>query len=516
METTTTPKLHQSNTAQAVSLPLQWPKYALLLAGPLLFIVLGYTDLLPVESKMRVVFGVAAWMMTWWISEVVALPVTAFLPVVLFPTLGILDLPATAANYTNPTILLFLSGFIFALAVERHNLHTRIALHIVQLIGTDSRRLVLGFMVATAFVSMWVNNTAAALMMLPIAQSVLSLLEADFQQAGLSAQFRPFAVSLLLGLAYAASIGGIATTIGTPTNGVLLGFLREPYHTDISFMSWFVVGFPLAVLMLTATYFILVRWLFPVKAERGSTTTSLPDASAIIREKLTALGPVRYGEWAVSTLFLLTAFGWIFRSALVNWFGLSFLNDTIVGMTGALCLFILPDPTSNHRTRSGGFLFDWAGMQKLPWGILFMIGGGLALAKTLESSGIIRLIGEAVAAGPALRSGTHDYRTLLMLLVGITLLLKIIIANTPLATAALPMVFGIANATGIDPILLAAPVTFAASFAFVLPMSTPPNAIVLTTALVTIRDMAKAGLLIAVVGFLLLIAFGEAYSWMVD
>jgi sodium-dependent dicarboxylate transporter 2/3/5 len=498
MENPAIPELVHPATVRKTVMPAHWPKYTLLLAGPLLFWVLGYSELLPVAPKMQLVIGVAAWMMVWWISEAVALPVTAFLPIVLFPALGILDLPTTAANYTNPTILLFLSGFVFALAVERHNLHTRIALHIVRLIGTASHRLVLGFMVATAFVSMWVNNTAAALLMLPIAQSVLHLLEDDFRRSGQERQFRPFAVSLLLGLAYSASIGGIATTIGTPTNGVLLGFLRDSYKTGISFTGWFVVGFPLAVLMLTATYLILVRLLFPVRGH------ALPDASAIIRDKLRALGPIRYSEYAVSGLFLLTAIGWVFRAFFVKWLGADFLNDTIIGMSGALLLFLTPDPTSKT-----GFLFDWSNMNKLPWGILFMIGGGLALAKTLESSGIIGLIGDTVAS-----SGTHDYSGLLVALVGITLLLKIIIANTPLATAALPMVFGIATATGIDPILLGAPVTFAASFAFVLPMSTPPNAIVLATSQVTIRDMIKAGLLLALVGFLLLIAFGGAYKWM--
>ncbi len=500
MATATTPKVVPVSPVRPAAKPVHRAKYGLLLAGPLLFAVLAYGGLLPVAPQMQVVLGVAVWMMVWWISEVVALPVTAFLPVVLFPSLGILDLPTTAANYTNPTILLFLSGFVFALAVEHHNLHTRIALHIVGFIGTASHRLVLGFMVATAFISMWVNNTAAALLMLPIAQSVLSLLEADFRRAGQERQFRPFAVSLLLGLAYAASIGGIATTIGTPTNGVLLGFLRDSYKIDISFMGWFVVGFPLAVLMLTAAYFILVKLLFRVE------TGLLPDGSAIIQDKLTALGPVRFSEYAVGALFLLTATGWIFRTLLVSWLGLDFLNDTIIGMTGALLLFITPDPSSKT-----GLLFDWSSMSKLPWGILFMIGGGLALAKTLESSGIIRLIGDTVAS-----SGSHSYIGLLTALVGITLLLKIIIANTPLATAALPMVFGIAAATGINPILLGIPVTFAASFAFVLPMSTPPNAIVLATNQVTIRDMAKAGLLLAVIGFLLLVAFGGAYKWMVQ
>ena len=383
--------------------------------------------------------------------------------------------------------------------MERHHLHTRIALHIVKLVGTSSHRIVLGFMVATAFVSMWVNNTAAALLVLPIATSVLTLLEADFLEAGLQTEFRKFSTSLLLGLAYCASIGGIATTIGTPTNAVLLGYLRELYHIDVSFTGWFVVGFPLAVLMLIATYLILVKLLFRVDV------SSLPNASEIIDDKITALGPVTFQEYAVSSLFILTAAGWILRPVLIDRLGLGFLNDTIIGMAGALLLFSIPDPSSKT-----GLLFDWTSMSKLPWGILFVIGGGLALAKTLESSGIIKIIGEAVAS-----TGTRNTWYLVIALTGVVLLLKLFIANTALATIALPMAFGIADSTGIHPILLGAPVTFAASFAFILPMSTPPNAIVLTTGQVRVKDMMLAGSLLAIIGFLLLIAAAEAYAWMV-
>ncbi|WP_128544735.1 SLC13 family permease [Larkinella soli] len=494
MEITSSQKL--SGTAEKSR---DWFSYGPLLLGPLVFGGLAFSGLVPLEHRLQLVLGVAGWIMVWWITEAVPMPVTAFLPLVLFPSLGILDLNTTAANYTNPTVLLFLSGFIFALAMEQHRLHVRIALHIVRRVGTASHRLVLGFMTATAFVSMWVNNTAAALLMLPIAGSVMTLMEEDFSRLGGRQAYRNFSKSMLLGLAYAASIGGIATSIGTPTNAVLVGYLRELYRIDLSFSGWFIVGFPLAVLMLTAAYFILTKLLFRVRME------AIPDASDIIARKIEALGPVTYQEYAVSVLFSLTAAGWIFRTVLAEWLGAGFLNDTIIGMSGALLLFILPD-----RKARSGLLFDWTAMAKLPWGILFIIGGGLALAKTLESSGLIKLIGETVAA-----SGSHNPWYLLTALTGVTLLLKLIIANTALATVALPMAFGIADALGLPPIVLAAPVTFAASFAFVLPMSTPPNAIVLTTGQVTVRDMIRAGLPLTAVGFLLLIAAAKIYQSMV-
>ncbi len=496
METVTPKKL--TPASQAANVP-RWLGYLPLLAGPGLFALVAYSGLIPLDPGVLNVLGIAVWMIFWWITEVVPMPVTAFLPLVLFPSLHILDLNATAAHYASPTIFLFLSGFIFALAVEKHRLHARVALHIVRLLGTGSDRLTLGFSVATAFVSMWVNNTAAALLLLPIATSVLTLMELDFSNRGLHAEFRKFAASLLLGVAYGASIGGIATLIGTPTNAVLLGYLRARYDVDVSFAGWFLVGFPLAVLMLVAAYFILVKLVF------RSGVRALPGASEIIGRKIAELGPVTFQEYAVSAVFLLTATGWILRLPLARGLGFDFLSDALIGMTGALLLFLIPDLRGKAR-----YLFDWKSMENLPWGILFIIGGGLALAKTLENSGLIRLIGETIAA-----SGTTRYLPTLAAVTGVVLLLKLIIANTALATISLPMVFGIAEATGIDPLLLGAPVTFAASFAFMFPMSTPPNAIVLTTGHVRVPDMVRAGTLLTLVGFLLLLAFSGAYRWMV-
>lgn len=474
-------------------------KYLPLLLGPLCFICLVYLPILNLDEKIVNVIGITSWMLIWWISEVVALPVTAFLPVVLFPALGILDLPTTSANYTNPTVLLFLAGFVFALSIEKHRLHERIALHIINWIGTSIQKIVLGFMLATAFISMWVNNTATTLLMFPIANSVLSLLQESFVAQKQQEAFNKLSKSLLLGLAFSACIGGIATPIGTPTNAVLIAYLKENFHTDISFLAWFAIGFPLAVVMLSFAYFVLAKWLFVIEID------DLPSAKQIVEDKIAHLGAITYQEYAVSGVFLLTTFTWIFRVFLIKIPALAFLNDTIIGMAGALLLFIIPNPTPKDA-----FIFEWKNMEKLPWGILFMIGGGLALAKTLETSGLVQLIGNSIK-----HLGINHFALILAIVIGVTLLLKIMIANTALATILVPMVAGIAVASGIEPILLAAPTTFAASFAFILPMSTPPNAIVLSTGFVQVKDMIKAGSWIAIFGFLLLIGVYKCYIFMI-
>jgi sodium-dependent dicarboxylate transporter 2/3/5 len=473
-------------------------RYCFLVMGPLLFITIAFLAFPWLDSQVRKVLGVTAWILLWWITEAVSIPATALLPLVLFPFLGILDLNATAANYANPTVFLFMAGFVFALAMEKHHLHTRIALYIVRLVGTESDRLVLGFMIATAFVSMWVNNTATTLLMLPIATSVLTLMKEEFVNQGMEGEFRNFAVSILLSLAYCAGIGGIATIIGTPTNAVLIGYLQELYQIDLTFTGWFIVGFPLSVLMLSVAYIVLVKLLFPVKIQ------TLPGAARMIAGKIAELGPVSFQEYAVGLVFFLTAIGWILRVPLMNWLGLPFLNDTIIGLSGALLLFIIPDADSKN-----GFLFDWESMKKMSWGILFLIGGGLALAKALENAGVIKMIGVAIAS-----TGTHHYLTLLIIITGICLVLKQFIGNVALATIALPMAFGIADSAGIPPIMLGAPVIFAASFGFMLPMATPPNAIVFT-GLVQIKDMLRAGTLLVIAGFLLLLVASFAYQWMI-
>lgn len=473
-------------------------KNILLLIGPVLFLTLAYGNLLPFNHEVSKVIGVTTWMLIWWISEIVDLPVTALLPIVIFPSFGILDLATTASNYSNATILLFLSGFVFALAIEKHKLHERIALHIIRWIGTSSNRVVLGFMVATAFISMWVNNTAAALLMFPIATSVLSILQQSITNESSQKEFVLMSKALLLGLAYSASIGGTATPIGTPTNAVLTGYFNEKLHTSLAFGNWLLIGLPLASIMTFMAYFILTRLVFK------SRVAQLPELTQIINHKITELGKITFPEIVVITVFLLTTAAWILRVVLIKLPALAFLNDTIIGVSGAIILFIVPHPASKDQ-----YIFVWKDMQKLPWGILFMIGGGLALAKTLESSGIVQLIANSVK-----NSGINNGLIVLILIVGITLLLKTVIANTALATILIPMVIGIANASGIDPIMLGAPTTFAASFAFILPMSTPPNAIVLTLGHIHVKDMMKAGIAISLIGYLLLISLNGFYRVM--
>ncbi|POY38975.1 anion transporter [Solitalea longa] len=472
------------------------PRYIYLIMGPLAFLLIGYANIIPVDHTIQKVLGIAFWIILWWVTEAIPMPVTSLFPLVLFPLFGVLDLNTASANYANQTVFLFMAGFIFALAIEKHKLHIRIALHIVKFIGTDCDKLILGFMIATFFVSMWISNSAAALLMFPVATSVLFLLEEEFVQLKLEHEFKNFAISLLLGLAFSATVGGISTIIGTPVNIVFTGYLKQSYNIDMTFMEWFVIGFPLAVLLLISAYFVIVKLLFRVKIK------SLPGANRIIEEKIGDLGPTSYQEYAVVTAFVLTALGWIIRTPVATFFKIDFLNDTSIGMIGALLLFIIPDKSAKK-----GFLFDWESMDKFPWGILMMIGGGLALAKAFEVSGVIKLIGETISS-----SGVGNYLVLIIVLVGIMVILKLFVTtNTALATIAIPMVFGIANAIHIPPLLLGFPVAIAISYAFILPMSTPPNAIVFTTGQVKIKDMVVAGLIMTTIGFVLLIATFSIY-----
>jgi sodium-dependent dicarboxylate transporter 2/3/5 len=480
------------------SKPISGFSYLSLLAGPLVFGLMLLTDIFPSDPKVGHTIAAAVWILIWWVTEAVPLAVTALLPLILFPVLGILDLNATAINYANPTIFLYMSGFIFALAMESQNLHLRIALYIVRFVGTETNRIVLGFMIATAFISMWVNNTAAALMMLPIATSVLFLMEDEFLKQGLEADFKKFSISVLLGVAYSASIGGMTTIIGTPTNSVLITFYKQFYHTDISFAGWFIIGFPIAVVLQIAAYLIIVRLLFRVKVR------SLPGTLEMLNKKIADMQVMSLQEKTISLVFIFTAIGWILRTPLIDWFGMNFLNDTLIGLSGALLLFIIPDPSGKT-----GKLLGWDVMSKLSWGILFLIGGGLALAKALENSGIIKMIGSAIAS-----TGITSGLLIVVILVALTLSFKQFIGNTALATIMLPLAFGIAGALKLNPILVGMPVTMACSCAYMLPMSTPPNAIVFTTGQVSIKDMMRAGIVLLVVAAILLIAVYKTYTWM--
>ena len=460
-----------------------------LLTGPLLF--WGVNALLSIEEldahAIRVI-AVAAWLVVWWMTEAVPLSVTALLPLVLFPLLGIFSIQESAAPYASPIVFLFMGGFIIALAMEKRNLHRRIALNLIRLTGTDANGIILGFMLATAFLSMWISNTATTVMMLPIAVSVIDLLREPAPQ-GNSTGYRRFALGLMLCIAYAANIGGTTTIIGTPPNVVLVGYMQEFYQRDIAFGRWLLVGIPVCIVLLSGTYWMVTRVLFPHRLKQ------LAGSQTLIADKLWALGVMSSAEKRVALVFGLTAFGWVFQANINDWLGEKYLDNTIVAMTGGILMFIVP-----ASLRRQEYLLDWESTTRLPWGILLLFGGGLCLAKGMETTGLVQWVGDRIARG----SGVSLW-WLILLLTAFMLFMTEIMSNVALVVIFVPVVFGIADGLDIEPLYLAVPVTLASSCAFMMPISTPPNAVVFSSGYIRIGEMARAGLLLNILSILVLV-----------
>lgn len=457
-----------------------------LVLGPLLFFlvqVLAPASMLSPEAWK--VIGIAAWMITWWITEAAPIPVTAMLPMILFPLSGIFNITEATAPYAHPIIFLFMGGFMLGLAMEEHNLHKRVALNLIKLTGTNPNGIILGFMLTTAFISMWISNTATTVMMLPIALSMTSLLgTADSEDKGT----RRFALSLMIGIAYAANIGGTATIIGTPPNVAWVGFMSDMSATEIEFGQYLKVGLPTCAIMLFIAYFLLTRVMYPSKINQ------LSGSAQVIDDQLKALGPFSRAEKLVTVIFVLTALSWILRGTINNWIGTNLLNDTVIAIAGGTLMFITP-----LRLKEGEFLMKWNATQRLPWGILLLFGGGMSLARAMESVNIVQDIGDAIA-------GNGDANPLL-LIIGLTafmLFMTEVMSNIALTVIFIPVVLGIASSMGMDPIHLSLPVTLAASYAFMMPISTPPNAIVFSSGMIRMKDMIRAGFLLNIIAILLL------------
>lgn len=454
--------------------------------GPLLFIILWITlpdDLIsPGANK---VLAVAAWMITWWVTEAVPIAVTSFIPLILYPLLGVMNMREAAAPYANPIIFLFLGGFLIALALEKHRLHERIALNLIRVTGTSGNGIILGFMIATGFISMWISNTATAMMMLPIALSVIHLLQSNgkVMPHELPKQERNFAMGLLLMVGYSATLGGLATIIGTPPNVVFAGLLDELYHQKLDFGKWMLVGIPVATLLLCSTHFIITRILFP------NNIANVEGTDMLIKSKLQELGSISKEEKLVLIIFGLTSFFWIFQQAWNTYiFKQDVLNDTNIAMMGGLLMFVVPVDIRKYQ-----FLLTWKDTRHLQWGILFLFGGGLCLADGLEHTGIIQTIGNWIA-------GQSSFTVWLILaLIVATVLLSEFMSNVALVQIFVPVIFGIAEGMHINPILLAMPVTLAASIGFMFPIATPPNAIVFSSGYIRVKDMVKAGILLDLV-----------------
>lgn len=461
--------------------------------GPLLLIL---TLLLPAPEGLSELgwrtAGVAALMAVWWICEPIPIPATSLLPMVLFPLLGIVDIRGAAAPYAHPIIYLFFGGFLIALAMERWNLHRRIALGLVGVMGTQPTRIVGGFMVAAAFLSMWVSNTATALMMLPIALSVTSLLEAQAHSEDDKAHASTFTLVLLLSVAYAATIGGLGTLIGTPPNALLAAFLSQTYDVRIGFGEWMLIGVPTVLLGVPLAWFLMTRVIFQLKG------MEIPGAAEAIAHERGKLGPLSSPETKVAIIFALTALGWVTQPLLAQVFPL--ISDTGIALLGGLLLFLTP-----VNIRKGEFLMNWETAKRAPWDVFLLFGGGLSLASTIEKQGVAEWIGTLFAGAEAI-----PLLLLVLLVCALILILTELTSNTATAATFLPVIAAVAISVGEHPLLLLVPAAMAANCAFMLPVGTPPNAIVFGSGRIPLPEMAKAGIWLNLTFVLLIV--GMVYA----
>lgn len=450
-----------------------------LILGPLLLLACILTD--PpggLSEKAWLTVGLAALMAVWWSTEAIPIPATSLLPILLIPLLDIDTLAKATAPYANPTIFLFLGGFLLGLAMQRWNLHKRIALATLLAVGNQPSRQIAGFMIATAFISMWVSNTATSIMMLPIGLSVIGLLIAGSEEK----EGARFAVALLLGIAYSASVGGIATLIGTPPNALLAAFMRENYDVQIGFGQWMLLGLPLSIGMLVFIWWSLTR---------GGFRLAGGDSRGLLEKEMAALGPMSRAEKMVAVVFVLAAAAWIFQPLLADY--IDGVNDTSIAMAAAIALFLIP--VDLHKRV---FLMDWEQANKAPWGVLLLFGGGLSLAGVIGASGLAEWIASSLGAFDALL-----LLAMIALVVTVIIFLTEITSNTATAAAFLPLLGALAVAQGLSPEMLAIPAAVAASCAFMMPVATPPNAIVFGTGQLPIQAMIKAGFVLNLFGVLL-------------
>lgn len=436
--------------------------------------------------------AVAAWMAIWWIAEPLPLPATALLPLVLFPLFGIGTIREAATPFASPVVYLFLGGFLIAAAMQKANLHRRIALGIIRAASARTGALIPGFMVATAFISMWVSNTAATIMMLPIAMAVAGIVLAEAD--GDSPDARNFSGALVLGIAYASSIGGVATLIGTPPNAILAAHLADSYGIQIGFGRWLMFGLPVSGLMLPLAWWVLCRRTYP---QRLATS---PAARDHIAAEWRALGPVSAVERRVAAVFGLAAFLWILRPQLATLPGLGGLSDGGIAIFCGLLPFL---PGSGKG--AGKPILSWDDAEKLPWGILVLIGGGLSLAAAIARNGLATAIGQGLAS-----QGHLAPFVAILAVVTIVLFLTELTSNTATAAAFIPIMAGLAVVLGESPLALAAPAAVAASCAFMLPVATAPNAIIYSSGFVTVGQMVRAGIWLNLIGIGLI----SVLSWL--
>lgn len=474
-----------------------------LVLGPALFVGI-YFGLSPggMSKEALAVLASTAWVATWWITEAIPIPATSLLPIILFPLTGAFtNIGEVTAAYGDPNIFLFLGGFVIAIAMEKWNLHQRIALNIILLVGTSTQRIVLGFMLATGFLSMWISNTATAMMMLPIGMAVIAhvsnLLMKENEKVN-----ENFARAIMLGIAYAASIGGLGTLIGTPPNVIFASMIEELFNTEISFARWMAFGTPFAALLLLLTWVYLVKIAFKVNLKE------IPGGREVILNERKKLGPMSFEEKLVLSVFSLTAFAWITRTLVLEKF-IDGLSDTLIAILAAVVLFLLP--TKNNED---GALVNWKDAKEVPWGVLLLFGGGLAIAKGFSETGLSQWIGEKLTVLQNI-----NFFLIIFIVTLLVLALTELTSNTATATMMYPIMASFAFALNVHPFSLMVAAGIAASCAFMMPVATPPNAIVFGSGHIRINDMIKAGFWVNVIAVFLIslfIYFHMPIAWGID
>jgi solute carrier family 13 (sodium-dependent dicarboxylate transporter), member 2/3/5 len=476
-------------------------KFIALLAGVIVSLFLYFVNPFGVSNTAAKVLAIAGLMITWWVTEALPMAVVALLPLILFPLLKIAKLEDTASPYAHPVIFLFLGGFMLGLAIEKWNLHRRIALSIVQLTGTSGDRIVLGFILAAGLLSMWLSNTATTMMMFPIALSVIHVMKENHKGEG---NMGNFSLTIMLAIAYASNIGGIATIIGTPPNFAYVGHIREKFHYEVGFMNWMLLCTPLSILLLICLYWVMVKWLFPNRIRSDHSTKQL------IKTELQQLGPLSSAETRVLFIFAGTALLWITRDIINKHQSLFQLDDTIIAVMCAMALFICPagmihpSATSilnkDDETETSSLL-AWGDTSKMAWGILLLFGGGISLANALERAGLIEQVGQWLAQF----SGNGFMLVLVITLVSV--FISEVMSNVAQVIVFAPVVSSLAVALHMNPLLLGIPMTLGASCAGMLPMGTPPNAIVFASGHIKLKQMTKAGFVMNIVSVILITLF---------
>ena len=454
---------------------------------PTLALLIAWINPMGWPINVCLTLAIMVWMLSWWLMETVPMAVTALLPIVLFPLFGISKIEQACAPFGDKFIFLFLGGFLLALALEKSGLHKRFSLSLLKITGNSASKIILGFMLSAWFISMWISNTATTLMMFPIALAVSNLFDKSEETS--NKKIRNFRVSLFLGIAYASSIGGMATIIGTPPNAAAVGILNKTFGREISFTDWMLYGLPFSLLLLFLAYWAMTNFIFPLKNEK------FDKGRDFILEELSKMGKWKTNEKRILIVFAAAIALWLSEGMIRSVYPNYPISDVWIAMVAGISLFLIPGEESKP-------LINWEDTRNLPWGILLMFGGGLSLAMAFKESGTLKLLTDSLATLNYL-----DDRLYLIVLTGIGLLLTAFMSNLAMVTLFVPVVAALAVNKGIDPMYFAIPVTLSASCDFMFPMSTPPNAIAFSSGHIRSKEMLKAGIVLNLISFLLLVVF---------